>query len=131
MEAEVFEVQGDSPLTPVPRPNREDLRNIPAGAAMLVVNLTEEGVEFVGHTWTEAMRETWIDQLVDEEDSFMSTSIFYVHPSKLAVDNLPVKSEDEVIAEIKTGWSPAADDMDDFIRDIIRRAREGMTVNPF
>lgn len=135
MDAEQFMVTPQSVITPVPRPNRGDIRDIPLGAVMLVATLGGEGVEFAGYTWVEGIRDGWLNGLPDEEASYDNTSVFYIAPDKLAVDNLPIRVEldivDEAMQELHDLPNLSIAKVRRVLGKVVRDSREGMTVNPF
>lgn len=125
----------ESVWIPVPTPNAEDLKRIPLGVHMLLVNMTEEGVMFMGAKWSEHDRTLWLMQLLDEETGrFENSTLFYVDPDRLAAPDLPVRPAEEIVEEVLREWTPrgsAKDDIDGILLSAITKAREGMTVNPF
>ena len=132
--ADKVEYDPKSLFIPVPRPNREDLRNIPIGAPMLVVNLTPEGVGFEGADWNAADQAEWIALLPDEEARFESTSIFYVSPDRLRKDEGPVRDVEDIVTEAIAQGIPTGNpdiDAEDLVRIAVGMAREGMVTNPF
>lgn len=123
--------KGDTVIIPVMRPNREDLRGIPLGAPTLVTNNKEEGTEYVAIEWNAEVRDSWIEQLDDEEERFGVTALFYVNPTFLkgAEPKREAVLPDHMV--VQKVLHDIGDADEDFPLALVREARKGLVENPF
>lgn len=122
-------------IRPLPEPNREDIASIPLGSEVLLIDMSGEGVSFSGQDWGLADQLGYLALLADDEVRLEGIALFYVAPSFEG----ELLSEDEVIKSAMIehiGGGPEAfveppEELAVVLRLIVRKAREGMVVNPF
>lgn len=133
---------------PVEKMNRAGIRSIPDYAHVLLVNLRDTGVEFSSSNITPEEKETWINQLGDEDEEFGSTAVFYANPDRvrpvgMPTDRLPTPEEiadarivenygdNEGLYEAIENESLDPDGVRAMLIQAVKDARAGMVENPF